>query len=319
MASKGKQLRQALSDGTISKKETRTLRAAGVGRKRIKNAQARNEVTSSIGKKFGLKDLTKLQEAGFGNNRILKAAASTPTVRNKASKELFKINPGIKLPSKDAVDGNYGGTLEPFARFAGGIEARTNLTGVSKSLEGLKKNYYQWQGTTASGEPLALGGYKVPKGLRKGNPLAIGTKAMNRGTFTSGNGTGTLFGRDASSLLNNKGEMKNEMTSWRPRNLNTKPSGGGGSKGGGDNAGGGGGTSPGGGGNGGGGSTAPDPEPSPTKSGSGIFGGSGTETFGAPTFRRRRSRAQLNGSSTQGPSRLGINLQRRSGLNIMRA
>jgi hypothetical protein len=316
MASKKKEIRQAAKDGTITKQENRTLNAAGVTPDRLQNFQTRQETISSVGNKFGTKDFKVLQDSGLSNNRILKVAAGSKKVNAKASNKLTGLNPGIKLPSRDRTDGLYGGTLEPINRMMGGmvdLDARTEL---AKSLKGLGKKYLQWQGTDAKGRPNALGGFKVPKNLRKvdqNNPLGITQKALKRGTFSAYDGSGTLFGRDGSSVLGGDGKMKNRPASWMPGKGGNGTGGGGKKKGGKGEGEMGGAEMPslGGGGNDSGGSSSDGL--------SGIFGGTGTETYGSPTFRRRRSRAQRSGSFTQGPSRLGINLQRQSGLNIMRA
>lgn len=315
MASKKKQIRQAMQDGTISKKEQKSFDSAGVTSDRLQNFQARQEVVGGIGKRFGSGDFKALKETGLSNNKVLKIAASTKKVNAKANNKLTKLNPGIKLPSKDETDGTYGGTLDSFSRFAGAMQSSAALSSVGKQVKNLGKNYFQWQGTDNKGRPQGLGGFKVPKSLRKGDTLSIGAKAMRKGSFGSYQGTGTLFGRDGSSLLNNKGGRRNPPTSWLPGKGSGSSSGSGsGKKGSGKGDRGGEGV----------GIEAPSTETgsdsSSTASGlSGVYGGTGTETFGTPTFRRRRSRTQRSGSFTQGPSRLGINLQRQSGLNIMRA
>ena len=309
MASKKKELRRAYEDGTISKKEGRGLTGAGVTNDRLQNFQAKQEVISNIGKRFDTSDFKAVKGAGFSGNKILKIAAGSKKVDAKANNKLTKVNPGIKLPSMDRTDGMLGGTLEPINRMYGGLDRLGTLTKLGDQVRDMGKKYLQWQGTDAKGRPQAIQGYKVPKGLRDKNKdsMLIGNSAMNRGTFTAANGTGTLYGRDGSSVLTGKGKMKNQPASWLPG------SGGGSGSGGGKKDGG---------KKGEGGVEAPGleaPSESSTSTGSGVFGGSGTETFGAPTFRRRRSRAQRSGSFTQGPSRLGINLQRQSGLNILRA
>jgi hypothetical protein len=179
---------------------------------------------------------------------------------------------------------------------------------AGEQLKG-KKNYYQWQGTSAKGKPNALGGFKVPyKG--KGDAYTLGNAAFKRGSFTGIDGSGSFMGRDGSSVLRNNGKMKNQPASWMP--------GGSGGGGGGRNRQ----NKEGGGGESAGMGTASFEDPSTPAGGpslSGVFGGEGAALFGSPNFRRRRSRAQRSGSYTQGPSQLGINLQRKSGLSIMQA
>lgn len=312
MASKKKQIRQAMQDGTITKQENRGLKAAGVTPDRLQNFQAKQEVVGNIGKSFGTGDFKAVKDAGFSNNKILKIAASTKKVGAKANNKLTQVNPGIKLPSRDQVDGLRGGSLTGINRAMGGADRLDALTQVGDQVRGMGKKYLQWGGTDAKGRPQALGGFKVPKGLRDKNKdsMLIGNAAMQRGTFSAYNGSGTLFGRDGSSVLKNSGKMKNAPATWRPGKGGNGT--GGGKKGKGKEGGEMGMEMP--------SLDSGSDSSSSTGSGlSGVFGGSGTETFGAPTFRRRRSRAQRSGSFTQGPSRLGINLQRQSGLNIMRA
>jgi hypothetical protein len=317
MASKKKEIRQAAKDGTITKQENRTLNAAGVTPDRLQNFQTRQETISNVGKKFGTGDFKALKDSGLSNNKILKVAAGTNKVNAKASNKLTGLNPGIKLPSRAAADMSgrlQGGSLTGFSRLYNGLDALGVRTELAKSLEGLGKKYLQWQGTDAKGRPQALGGFKVPKNLRKAdqnNPLGISQKALKRGTFSAYDGSGTLFGRDGSSVLGGDGKMKNRPASWMP-GKGGNGTGSGKKKGGKGEGEMGGMEAPSLGGGG-------DSSSSSTGGLSGVFGGTGTETYGSPTFRRRRSRAQRSGSFTQGPSRLGINLQRQSGLNIMRA
>lgn len=320
-------LRNALSDGKVTRLERANLGAMGIDKKRIKGYESKQATLDSIGKRFGRKDLKALKKEGLGNNQILKVAAGAKKVNAKASSKLSQLNPGLRLPSKESVATGAGGVNNFALDFL--VEGRA-LNETTEALKGIGKKYLQWQGTTANGKPLALGGYKVPKGLRKGDAYSIAKKAMSLGTFNGPDGTGTLFGKGAAPVLNSKGKPKTESVTYQPKNsLSIGGSGGGGGSGGsgaGGGTGGSGGSKPGGGagsGTGGGGGTPGGGGGEVVKDKgpklSGIFGGSNTQTFGAPTFRRRRSRAQMNGTSTQGPSSLGINLQRRSGLNIMRA
>jgi hypothetical protein len=311
MASKKKEIRKASEDLEITKKEKRSLKDAGVSSERLSNYQAKQEAVGNVGKKFDSKDFKALQDSGLSNNKVLKVAASSRKVNTKASNKLSKLNPGIKMPSRQAagMDGTrIGGTLEPINRLYGGLDALGVRTEATKSLEGLGKKYLQWQGTDAKGKPQALGGYKVPKKLRKpdkNNPLSI-QNAMGRSTFNSSNGSGTLFGRDGSSILKQNGKMKNAPASWMPPSTTT----------GGSN-------------NDGGGKGGKNKNKNkglefeefeePTSEASSVYGGSGTDTYGSATLRKKKSRAQTTGTYTQGPSRLGSSLQRESGLNIMRA
>lgn len=309
---KKKEINKATKDGVISKEESKELKSAGVSKDRIKNNKAQAEAVNNVGKKFGTKDFKALQDSGLSNNKILKVGASSEKVTGKASNKLSGLNPGIKLPSRASADMSgrqQGGSVEAFSRYNKGMDALGVRTELTKSLDGLGKNYLQWQGTDAKGRPQALGGYKVPKNLRKAdqnNPLGISQKAMKRGTFTGYDGSGTLFGRDGSSVLGNDGKMKNKPATWMPGKSGNGTGGGknkgkGGMKGTGMY------------------SYGDYGDSGESSTGSGVFGGTGTETYGSPTFRRKRSRAQQSGSFAQGPSRLGINLQRQSGLNIMRA
>jgi len=310
MASKKKELRSAYQDGKIGKKETGNLTAAGVTPERLQNFQTKREVISNIGKRFGENDFKALQDSGFSNNKVLKVAASSRKVNANASNKLTGLNPGIKLPSQDRNDGLLGGTLEPINRMYGGLDTLGIRTQLGKQVQGLGKKYLQWQGTDTKGRPQALRGFNVPGRMRRGDPMMAGQRAIQRGTFTAANGSGTLFGRDGSSVLKNSGKMKNSPASWLPGKGGIGGAGGeGGKKDGGKKVKGEGGEAPGFG----------EEAASSTGGLSGVFGGTGTETYGSPTFRRKRSRAQRSGSFTQGPSRLGINLQRQSGLNIMRA
>jgi hypothetical protein len=118
-----------------------------------------------------------------------------------------------------------------------------------------------------------------------------------------------LFGRDGSSILKQNGKMKNAPASWVPP---VAPVGGSGS----NNTGGG---NKGNKGKNKGMGFEEFEEPTTEDSASGVYGGSGTDTYGSATLRKKKSRAQTTGTYTQGPSRLGSSLQRESGLNIMRA
>lgn len=316
MASKKKEIRKASNDGVITKAETQQLRDAGVSKERLGNFQTKQTTVSDIGNKFNKKDVGALKDAGFSNNKILKIAASSQKVGSSASNKLTGLNPGLNLPAA--------GMKKPSMATGSGINpdmiaysaARSQVgKDISKQLGGSKK-YLQWQGTTAKGKPLALGGFKVPESVRKGDTsdlgglLRISAKPYKRGSFTSLNGDGTYLGRDGSSLLRKNGNMKNQPTSWMPKSGSGGSGSGKGNKGSGKSEGEMGFEMP---------SYGDESSSSVASDGSGIFGGTGTNTFNSPTFRRRRSRAQRTGSYTQGPSQLGINLSRTSGLNIMRA
>lgn len=311
MANKKKQIREALSDGELSKKESRMLTAGGISKDRIKNFQAKQQTVSNVGDRFGLKDFKALREGGLSNNKLLKVAASSGKVTASANNKLNRVNPGIALPSKRETTPVYGGhsgfAMQP-------LVAAMKIGEVGQKLRELPKNYYQWQGVNADGSPQALGGFKVPKKIRKGDSVTAGLTALKRASWSGDeNSSGRLFARDGSSVVRANGKMKNKTATWIPGTgrtttpaagedtpatdttpRRTKPTG---------NTGGG----PG------------DGLDGAASTGSGIYGGANAETYGAPTFRRRRSRAQQSGAVTQGTSRLGTPLQRRSGLNIMRA
>jgi hypothetical protein len=303
MASKKKEIRKATRDGVVTKKEQKGLTAAGISQQRVQNFQSKRQAVANVGTKFNKKDFKSLSNAGLGSNQILKIAASSNKVGSKANNKLMGLNPGIKLPAAGVNRPMMGGN----ANYGAIGQYSQSRIQAGEQLKG-KKNYYQWQGTTAKGKPNALGGFKVPnKG--KGSPYSLGNKAYKGGAFTGLDGGGSFMGRDGSSVLRNNGKMKNQPASWMP--------GGSGGGGGGRNR-----QNKEGGGEFAGMDTASFEDPSTPAGGpslSGVFGGEGAAMFGSPNFRRRRSRAQRSGSYTQGPSQLGINLQRKSGLSIMQA
>lgn len=292
-------------------------------------SNARQQAVASVGtNRFTAQDFRTLQNAGIGANRTMRIAASSSRVGQRANNRLSGLNPGLRTPTQTSRIGSS----TSFDRLYGGLDRLGQLSDFGRQVRNLPRNYLQWQGTDNRGRPNALQGYRVPKKLRKGDDYSVGLRALNRATFSRGSDRpGTLFGRDGGSVLNSRGTMRNAPTSWRPtasgqdprRGGNSQNSGGSGGRGGGGNNApsdngftGGGGTGGGGGGSfyGGGSTGGQTVDP-----GSGIFGGTGTDLYNSPTLRRRRSRAQQSRSFTQGPSRLGINLQRQSGLNIMRA
>lgn len=292
----------------------------GGGNQSNSNNAARQQAINTVGtNRFTAQDFRTLQRAGIGANRTMRIAASSRRVGQRANNRLMQLNPGIRLPARSTI-----GSSTSFDRLYGGLDQLGRMTELGKQIKKLPKNYYQWQGTDAKGRPLGLQGYRVPKKLRKGDPYEIGVRATNRGSYSALNGTGTLFGRGGGSVLNSRGTMRNTPTSWRPTASGNMSGGGGGGN---QSSGGGGGSGGSGGGSGDFGGfgdygnypsmpAAPAPEAIPTST---TFGGSGTDVYNSANIRTRRSRARRDRSFTQGPSRLGINLQRRSGLNIMRA
>jgi hypothetical protein len=305
-------------------------------KKKAQRKAAVRQATANIGNKFTKGNFKALSKAGAGNNRILKIAASSKRVGDKASAKLSGLNPGIKLPklqtpslrSTGAPNMNNGGQGVMATRLLN----RQQYKAVGKQVQKAGKQYLQWGGTTAKARPQALGGFKIPKKFRKGSDLSalkIGRKAYKRGSFSQLDGSGSYLGRGGVDILKKSGKRANKSAAWSPRNRlgrNYSPldalggkrggntSGGGGGGYGGDYGGDGGGY-----GGDGGGYSAPSFEEN-TAAGSSIYGGEGTGlNIGAPNFRRRRSRASSNRSNTQGPSRLGTPLLARpSGLNIAR-
>jgi hypothetical protein len=279
--------------------------------------QAIKAVAQNVGNKFTKSDFKGLKTAGASANRKLKIAAKTSKVGDKASNKLSRLNPGFQISSTareklSRTDANGQGQMalqQLNSRIADQKKERKQL---GKQIKGAGKNYLQWQGTTAKGAPLALGGFKIPKGMRKGNALKIGKKAIKKGSFTQNDGSGSYLGRGATDILNKKGKPANKTATWAPGN-NAGKGGKGNNKvgvsGGGDSM-----PSFDTGGSdygdfGGGGADTPDMSSS-------VFGGSGTGVSGSPNFRRRRSRSSKLGIASKGASRLGSNLQRPSGLSI---
>jgi len=298
--------------------------------KKVQKKAAVRQAAANIGNKFTKGNFKALSKAGAGNNRILKIAASSNRVGDKASAKLSGLNPGIKLPklqtpslrSTGAPNMNNGGQGVMATRLLN----RQQYKAVGKQVQKAGKQYLQWGGTTAKARPQALGGFKIPKKFRKGSDLSalkIGRKAYKRGSFSQLDGSGSYLGRGGADILRGNGKPANKVTSWSPRNKlgkNYSPSDVG--KRGGNTSGGGG---SGGGGDYGGGDDYSTPSfdggsSENTAAGSSIYGGEGTSlNIGAPNFRRRRSRASSNRSNTQGPSRFGTTLLARpSGLNIAR-
>lgn len=246
----------------------------------------------------GLKDYhKKLVNDGFSvigaNNQLLKigASANPASVGKKALNYLAGLNQQYQSTNRPG----YSGTL------SGGGIPRYNQNYVQSIMDSQGKK---------GGKAFLWTGFN--------QPLKITKNSWRTGGFTD---------YSTSPRVTPSGKKEGDSLGvWSPYSngtLKSTPT----SSGGGSrvprSGGGGGGFSFGGGGGGSGGTSTPpstDTPPREKSTGlSGIFGGVGTETFGSPTFRRRRSRAQRSGSFTQGPSSLGINLQRQSGLNIMRA
>jgi hypothetical protein len=291
------------------------------GKERAAQVQARNkerqakrgaqrEAVGNIGKKFTRQNFKALKEAGTGANRLLKIAASSKRVGDKASSKLSSLNPGIKLPKLPVVAANErtnisGGTPRA-GRAQDRLRRRNALKKVGKQLKGAGKNYLQWGGTDAKGRPQALGGFQIGKKMRSGNALKIGMRSYKKGSFTQQDGSGSYLGRGAIDILGKKGKQANKVTAWAPGNRLGKKGGGGG--GGGEGLSGLGGE--------GFGDYGMDSGASESPVGSGVFGGSGANVAGSPNFRRRRSSRSALGISAQGASRLGSNLTRPSGLSI---
>jgi len=185
-----------------------------------KKKEVKKEIKSQIGNKFGKDDMKSLKDAGVSNNKILKIAASSGKVGNKANAKLSTLNPGINLPAAGVNRPMMGGS----ANFGAIGQYHQSRIAVGQQVKDLGKKVFQWQGTDAKGRPNALGGFKTPK---KGNAYSLGIKAYNRGTFGGINGNGTYLGRDAGSRLNPNGTMKNNPVSFQGR----AGGGGGGNKG----------------------------------------------------------------------------------------
>jgi len=328
-------LKIASSTGNVGDKAQSELSTLTSPKKQERQASI-GEAVSNIGNKFKKSDLNNLREAGLkdkvkGNNKILKIAASSKRVGDKASGKLSRLNPGIKLPK--VREAGVGPTGKPTFNLLGldAVNAREvnrqQNKKVGKQIKKAGKQYLQWGGTDAKARPQALGGFKIPKKFRKGSDLSamkIGQKAYKRGSFSQQDGSGSYLGRGAGDILKKSGKPANKVASWAPRNQLGKnyspldvlggkrekaaPSVG---RSGGSGDGGSGGIS----------MPSSDGDSSQnTAAGSSIYGGEGTGLNpGAPNFRRRRSRASSNRSNTQGPSRFGTTLLARpSGLNIAR-
>ena len=266
--------------------------------------KAARKVVSQMGNKFGRQDLTALQDTGISGNRVLKIAGASKKVGSKASGDLMKINPGIALPTTPVglTTGLPGSTLFDSAR------RLANTADVGKQVKAAGKNYLQWGGTDAKGKPLAVGGYRIPKEMRNGDRMTAGQMAYNKGV------DGTYHGRNANSLLNQKGGMRNKSVNLSGGALSL----GGGGNGGGGNRNGGGmggrGSS-----EGYGGDSVSMPEAPGSASAQYMPGGTGSYVDGNATgFRRRRSSARTAGLTSKGTSqfKIGGQTSRSSGLNI---
>lgn len=260
--------------------------------------KAARKIVSQMGNKFGKQDLAALQDTGISGNRILKIAGASNKVGSKASGKLMKINPGIKLPTNP-----YGLTTgtHPFYSFMRSAQ----IADVGKQVKAAGKDYLQWNGTNAKGKPLAVGGYRIPKEMRKGDRMTVGQMASNKGV------DGTYLGRTANTLLNQKGGMRNKPVNLSRGALSL---GGGGNGGGGNRNGGGMGSS-----EGYGGDSVSMPEAPEFASAQYMPGGTGSYVDGNATgFRRRRSSARISGLTSKGTSQFKIGGQtaRSSGLNI---
>ena len=268
--------------------------------------KAARKVVSQMGNKFGRQDLTALQDTGISGNRVLKIAGASKKVGSKASGDLMKINPGISLPTNPWNEGTVGGSNIANLMKAK-VDARQQYD-VGKQVKAAGKNYLQWSGTDAKGKPLAVGGYKIPKGMRNGDRMTAGRMAYNRGV------DGTYLGRTANTLLNQKSEVRNKPVNLSRGALSL----GGGGNGGGGNRNGGGmggrGSS-----EGYGGDSVSMPEAPESASAQYMPGGAGSYVDGNATgFRRRRSSARTAGLTSKGTSQFKIGGQtaRSSGLNI---
>ena len=266
--------------------------------------KAARKIVSQMGNKFGRQDLTALQDTGISGNRVLKIAGASKKVGSKASGDLMKINPGISLPTTPVglTTGLPGSTLFDSAR------RLAQTADVGKQVKAAGKNYLQWGGTDAKGKPLAVGGYKIPKNMRNGDRMTAGQMAYNKGV------DGTYLGRNANTLLNQKGGMRNKPVNLSRGALSL----GGGGNGGGGNRNGGGmggrGSS-----EGYGGDSVSMPEAPESASAQYMPGGAGSYVDGNATgFRRRRSSARTAGLTSKGTSQFKIGGQtaRSSGLNI---
>jgi hypothetical protein len=266
--------------------------------------KAARKIVSQMGNKLDRKELTALQDTGISNNRILKIAGSSKKVGSKASGALMKINPGISLPTTPVglTTGLPGSTLFDSAR------RLAQTADVGKQVKAAGKNYLQWGGTDAKGKPLAVGGYRIPKGMRNGDRMTAGQMAYNKGV------DGTYLGRNANTLLNQKGGVRNKSVNLSRGALSL----GGGGNGGGGNRNGGGmggrGSS-----EGYGGDSVSMPEAPESASAQYMPGGAGSYVDGNATgFRRRRSSARTAGLTSKGTSqfKIGGQTSRSSGLNI---
>ena len=261
--------------------------------------KAARKVVSQMGNKFGRQDLTALQDTGISGNRVLKIAGASKKVGSKASGDLMKINPGIALPTTP-----YGLTtgLPSSTTFDSAMRS-AQTADVGKQVKAAGKNYLQWGGTDAKGKPLAVGGYRIPKEMRNGDRMTAGQMAYNKGV------DGTYLGRNANTLLNQKGGMRNKPVNLSRGALSL----GGGGNGGGGNRNGGGSSE------GYGGDSVSMPEAPGSASAQYMPGGTGSYVDGNATgFRRRRSSARTAGLTSKGTSqfKIGGQTSRSSGLNI---
>jgi hypothetical protein len=266
--------------------------------------KAARKVVSQMGNKFGRQDLTALQDTGISGNRVLKIAGASKKVGSKASGALMKINPGISLPTTPS--GLTTG-LPSSTTFDSGLRL-AQTADVGKQVKAAGKNYLQWSGTDAKGKPLAVGGYRIPKEMRNADRMTAGQMAYNKGV------DGTYLGRNANTLLNQKGGMRNKPVNLSRGALSL----GGGGNGGGGNRNGGGkgdwGSS-----EGYGWDSVSMPEAPESASAQYMPGGAGSYVDGNATgFRRRRSSARISGLTSKGTSQFKIGGQtaRSSGLNI---
>jgi hypothetical protein len=267
--------------------------------------KAARKIVSQMGNKLDRKELRALQDTGISGNRVLKIAGASKKVGSKASGALMKINPGISLPTTPS--GLTTG-LPSSTTFDSGLRLAQTADVGKQVKKAAGKNYLQWSGTDAKGKPLAVGGYRIPKKMRNADRMTAGQMAYNRGV------DGTYLGRNANTLLNQKGGMRNKPVNLSRGALSL----GGGGNGGGGNRNGGGmggrGSS-----EGYGGDSVPMPEAPESASAQYMPGGAGSYVDGNATgFRRRRSSARISGLTSKGTSQFKIGGQtaRSSGLNI---
>jgi hypothetical protein len=270
-----------------------------------KKKKAARKIVSQMGNKLDRKELRALQDTGISGNRVLKIAGASKKVGSKASGALMKINPGISLPTTPS--GLTTG-LPSSTTFDSGLRLAQTADVGKQVKKAAGKNYLQWSGTDAKGKPLAVGGYRIPKEMRNADRMTAGQMAYNKGV------DGTYLGRNANTLLNQKGGMRNKPVNLSRGALSL----GGGGNGGGGNRNGGGmggrGSS-----EGYGGDSVSMPEAPESASAQYMPGGAGSYVDGNATgFRRRRSSARISGLTSKGTSQFKIGGQtaRSSGLNI---